>query len=635
MIINQSRINIKLKPGRIFVTESPIVSASKYVQLISDLPIKAEIIPASSFAKNDFTNLQDALKYVPGINMTDDQISIRGSSGYSRGAGSRVMLTLDGIPFYTGDTGETIWEVIPTAVIKDVEIIKGAASSLYGSSAIGGVVNVTTKDFSLQPVTYIKSGIGFYGKPSYDEWNWSNQYRSFNSLTIGHSQKINKFSFGVSFSRLEDNSYRQNNFSKKYIGFLKAKYDFSSLSSLTMLLNTFNKRSGNFVYWKDSRNALVPPDADQGQRVSTNRHLLGLIYKNIYSDNFYYEARASYYYTNWDDGSQANNNSTTNLFRGEFQTTTRPFESAVLVSGIEASNAKVHSNIFGDRSSNSFGLYSQMDYDFSKLWKGTIGLRYDYNKIDSIESNSAVSPKVGLNYKPLKNLILRAFAGTGFRAPTLAEAFTSTTSNGVTIKPNSSLKPESSFNAELGANYQLNLIVNFDASIFQNELYDFIEPGVDATDGKITFNNVTRARVQGAEFVSNISFLNNELNFILSYDYLWAIDLNMHTFLKYRPRHTALVKADYKIGQFEFGSDFRYSSRVEQIDEELINLGIVKDGDLRVAIYVIDLNAAYNFNSLPLKLYLNLKNILNYNYVELIGNLEPPRNISLSLEMNF
>ncbi len=215
-------VNVNLKPGRIFITDCPIVSASKYVQLLSDLPIKAEIIPSTSFSQNDFTNLEDALRYVPGINMTDDQISIRGSSGYSRGAGSRVMLTLDGIPFSTGDTGETIWEVIPTAVIKDVEIIKGAASSLYGSSAIGGVVNVLTKEFSSEPVTYFKSSIGFYNKPSYDEWNWSNQNRSFNSLTLGHSQRIDKFSFGLSFSRLEDDSYRQNNFSKKYLWVFKS-----------------------------------------------------------------------------------------------------------------------------------------------------------------------------------------------------------------------------------------------------------------------------------------------------------------------------------------------------------------------------------------------------------------------------
>ncbi len=362
--------------------------------------------------------------------------------------------------------------------------------------------------------------------------------------------------------------------------------------------------------------------------------MLGLIYKNIVSDDFYYEARGSYYYTNWDDGSQADNNSTTNLFRGELQTTIKPFEEAVLVSGVEASTADVRSNIFGNPSSNSFGIYSQIDYNLSKLWKGTLGLRFDYTKIDSLKSNSAVSPKVGLNFKPAADVILRAFAGTGFRAPTLAEAFTSTTSNGVTIKPNPNLKPENSFNVEIGTNYKLNQNIDLDASIFQNELYDFIEAGVDAYDGKITFNNVTRARIQGLEVISTFSLLSNQLNISLSYNYLWTRDLNKNTFLKYRPRHSALAKADYKIGQFEFGSSFRYSSRVEQIDEELINLGIVKDGELRVAIYVLDFNAAYNFSSLPFKLYLNLKNALNYNYVELIGNLETPRNISLSLEMN-
>ena len=114
------------------------------------------MIPSDEFSKKNISNLENALRYVPGVNMTEDQISIRGSSGYSRGAGSRVLLALDGIPFYTGDTGETIWEMIPTAVIKRVEIIKGAASSLYGSTAIGGVINVITNDIPKNPPTFFK-----------------------------------------------------------------------------------------------------------------------------------------------------------------------------------------------------------------------------------------------------------------------------------------------------------------------------------------------------------------------------------------------------------------------------------------------------------------------------------------------
>ena len=129
------QININNKPVHLdiimkekaVVTEQVIVTAGKREQLISDLPVSADVIPANEFSKKNFSNLEDALRYVPGVNMTEDQISIRGSSGYSRGAGSRVLLALDGIPFYTGDTGETIWEMIPTPVIQRVEIIKGAA----------------------------------------------------------------------------------------------------------------------------------------------------------------------------------------------------------------------------------------------------------------------------------------------------------------------------------------------------------------------------------------------------------------------------------------------------------------------------------------------------------------------------
>ena len=131
--------------------------------------------------------MEDALRYVPGINMVDDQISIRGSSGYSRGTGSRVLLALDGLPFYTGDTGETIWEAIPTTEIKRVEIIKGAASSLYGSSAIGGVINAISRDISPYPVTTLNGFTGLYDQPYYQGWNWSGEMRPFNGLTIAHS----------------------------------------------------------------------------------------------------------------------------------------------------------------------------------------------------------------------------------------------------------------------------------------------------------------------------------------------------------------------------------------------------------------------------------------------------------------
>jgi len=91
-------LNIILRP-EVIETEEVVVTAGKHKQKKSELPVSAEIISGTEFSKKNFYNMEDALRYVPGIKMTEDQISIRGSSGYSRGTGSRVLLAIDGLPF--------------------------------------------------------------------------------------------------------------------------------------------------------------------------------------------------------------------------------------------------------------------------------------------------------------------------------------------------------------------------------------------------------------------------------------------------------------------------------------------------------------------------------------------------------
>ncbi len=284
-------------------TDEIIVTAGKYEQKKSELPVSTEIIYGTKLIERNFRNLESAMRFVPGVNMTEDQISIRGSSGYSRGAGARALVTIDGLPFYTGDTGEIVWEMIPTTEIQRVEIIKGAASSLYGSSAIGGVVSAITKEISTFPRTMINAYYGFYDKPYYQEWNWSDEFRPFNGITVSHSNSINNFGFNLSLTRLEDLSYRRDDFSKKYIGFLKMQYSFSPKSSLMFLANSFNKRAGNFLYWKDSRNALINSDFVSANRIETNRYLLGLVYKNLLSDETILFIKGSYYRNNFSDNS--------------------------------------------------------------------------------------------------------------------------------------------------------------------------------------------------------------------------------------------------------------------------------------------------------------------------------------------
>ncbi len=636
---NNHVVNVVLHQ-KIFQTDLIVISAGKHEQFISDLPVSAEVLPKEIFSKRNIYNLENILRYVPGVSMTQDQISIRGSSGYSRGAGSRVLLTLDGIPFYTGDTGETIWEVIPTAVIKRVEVVKGASSSLYGSGAIGGVISVLTNDPTVTAASYIKTFAGGYDKPLYDEWDWSEEYRTFNGLTASHSNTFDKFGFNVSLTRLEDQSYKQSGFSKKYSGFLKGSYELTSASSLDLLINMFRKKSGNFVYWKNSMNALVPPDADQGQIVSTERDLFALTYSNVMSDNFLLTLRTSYYKTYWEDGATPVNKSNTDLFRGEVQTNYSLSQKLILVSGIESSGATVTSSLFGNPESFSVGGYSQAEYKFESPLTITAGLRYDYSKLDSLSGTSAVSPRLGLNYKISDETIIRMNAGTGFRSPTLAESFTSTTASGITVRPNPGLKSESNISLEGGISFRPFNILMTDISLFSTEYRNFIEASLKADDqgnSFIIFDNVTKARIQGFEVNTELNLFSGAVKTNLNYCYLWARDIEKNKTLKYRPRHLFSSGIEAIYNDILIGLDFRYWSKVEEIDDELVDLGLVSDGKKRVEVFLLDARAGYRINifDLPVDLFLNANNILNYNYVELIGNLQPIRHFSLSAEVTF
>ena len=627
-------LNIVLKES-IIQTEEVLVTAGKYKQKKSELPVSAEIIAGSEFTERNFSNLADAVRYVPGVTMTEDQISIRGSSGYSRGTGSRALLAIDGLPFYTGDTGEIVWEMIPVSEIQRVEIIKGAASSLYGSSAIGGVVNCLTRDISEKPLTIINGFYGIFDRPYYNEWDWSGKRRPFNGLTLSHSNTFGNLGFNISFTRLEESSYRQDDDFKKYIGFLKTIYNFSSVSSLTFMANTFNKRAEQFLYWKDSRNALVMPDKNLNDRIETIRYLFGLIYKNLINDKFLLNANVSYYRNNFKDNEIIPNESTSNLYRGELQLNSNLTDFIVLTSGIEGNFSKVNSSLFGNPVLHGVGVYSVADISFSFPLITSIGLRYDYSKLDSLDGSGMISPKFGFNYKVLNNFILRSSLGTGFRAPTLSEAFTSTSSSGIIVKPNPNIKSEHNLTVEFGLNYSPFNQLNLDLAVFNNEYYDMIEPGIDPKDGKVVFTNLVRARIQGLETSALINILTDQLTLSFNYTYMWARDLETGLALRYRPRHIFYSGIDFRKWNFEAEINFRYTSRVEEIDEELIDLGIVVDGELRVPVYTTDLKLGYNFLStgFPLNIYLNIKNIFNYNYIELIGNIRPIRNFSFGFNL--
>lgn len=635
-VLSGKTINVILRES-VIQTNQVVVSAGKFEQNIQDLTVSTVILSPEIIKKKNYITIDELLRNIPGVQMNLEQISIRGSSGYSKGAGARVLVAINGLPIYSGDNGDIVWELIPTNDIERIEIIKGPASSLYGSSAIGGVINIITKTISKNALTNFRNYVGFYDKPAYEIWDWSKSYRRFFGTELTHSNSYENFGYTFSFKKFDNDSYRQNDFYKRFLGYTKLSYKLNENDYVTFFANYLNQKRGNFLYWKDSRNALVPKDEDNGNTVKSNRLFSGLIYHNELTNNLTAELKASYYRTKFTGYGIEVTTSTADLFRTELLTYYK-LSKTNFTSGVEISNANISSNIFKNPSFFGGAAYFQVEFHQIKNLIATFGLRFDLMKLDTLKIKSAVTPRAGLNYKLSNDFILRSSIGTGFRAPTPSEVFTSAgVGGGVDVIENPNLTYETSLSFELGANYLIANNYSFDATFYQTDYNNFIEPNL-TQQGDIQFINLPKARIQGFEFLFDWKIY-DELKLNFGYNYMWARDLSKNIAMKYRPRNTFNFSARFTPSQFEFGLDYRFASKVEEIDNQLVQppLALVVDGDKRVPIYLTDLFLGYNFfiMNIPTKIYFNVKNLFNYNYVEFIGNLAPIRNYSLSFEIYF
>lgn len=639
---NYKPITIILKTS-VIETQQIIVSAGKYEQRKEDLTVSTFVIQPDFINRKNYKTFDELLRDIPGVQMNLEQVSIRGSSGYSKGVGARVLAALNGIPLYSGDNGDVVWEMIPLSDIERVEIIKGPASSLYGTSAIGGVINIITRSAVKSPVTNFNSYFGAYDKPAYDIWKWNKNYRTFYGLEITHSNSVLNLGYTFSLKKFDDMSYRQNDFSKKYLGYIKINYKHSDEKELTFFADYLNMNRGNFLYWKDSRNALIPKDEDNGKTVKSNRIFTGLIYHHQFNKSLIGDFKLSYYHTRFDGYGVEITTSIADLMRGEEIFNYNFSKELLFTGGVELSYSNVKSNIFSNTRFYGNAAYLQAEFKGISNLIITLGFRHDYiklypsNGLDTISGKNAFTPRAGLNYKLNDDLILRASIGTGFRAPTPAEVFTTAgVGGGIDVKENPNLKSETSFSVEAGATYRYTPNISIDIAFYRTDYNNFIEPNL-TKEGKIQFINLSRARILGFETIYDWNLIPSELKLTLAHNYMWARDIEKNKAMKYRPRNSFNAQIRFNPYPFEFGIDFRYSSKVEEIDFAITEppLALVIDGSKRVPIYVTDLSAGYNFFliNMPAKVYLNAKNIFNYYYVEFIGNIAPLRNISLNLQL--
>ena len=136
-------LNVSL-PETATLLETATVTTSKFAKSLGEATVSLSVIAPSLIENTNAVAVNEVLEKVPGVNTMGEQISIRGGAGFSQGTGSRVLVLLDDLPALQADAGLPNWGDLPTENIAQIEVLKGAASALYGSTAINGVINIRT-----------------------------------------------------------------------------------------------------------------------------------------------------------------------------------------------------------------------------------------------------------------------------------------------------------------------------------------------------------------------------------------------------------------------------------------------------------------------------------------------------------
>lgn len=634
-------LKIELTESRLQTTEV-VVSANKKIQAVQDVPISMSIIESSKILEKGVSQFDEVLRNVSGIQMNQDNISIRGSSGFSFGLGSRVALLVDGTSMMSGDNGDIKFDVLPSFDIDRIEIIKGSGSALYGTGAMGGVVNIITVEPQEEAKLKYRAYGGIYTKPTYQQWVYRSSFSTKGGADLTYSQKIDNLAIILAGGLQKDDSYHAYYNSHKWNLFSKLKYDFSDFTKLSILGNYASDNNTDWAYWNSLDSATLPPsNTNYDIRFKSNKLVISTEIKHVFSSSFFGLAKINIFRTDIGNSlpttSSYYRSSNANSYSSEIQLNNKIDDNTQLTYGLTYYFNQVSSSIFGEHDQYNIAGYAQVELTQISNLITTAGIRFDEEKTSGSQSNFELSPKLGLNLKIQEDFNLRASIGHGFRAPSVAEKYAALNYQGFKVVPNPNLKSEKSWSAEAGIHYEMPVLAKpilLDASVFSNWMDNLIEPQFDVSlpDAPIKFLNITSARIVGFEIEAK-TLLFDFLGIQSSVTLMDPRDLSLNQTLKYRSKILWYSGIIIPLPYAEMQVDYRYLSRVENVDP---SLGLqMKDYDARVPVHVLDIRLSVklqNIIGVPFNLRINCNNILNYYYTEVPGNLARTRLIMLQLD---
>ncbi|GAB5407660.1 MAG: TonB-dependent receptor [Balneolaceae bacterium] len=578
-------LEVILSP-EIYQGSTAVVTATRSSQDIESVPISVDVISEDEIQNSAANTLKDILLEQAGITLSpgeDNAIQVQGfESDYT-------LILIDGQPLIGRVRGAFDVSRINTSNIKQVEVVKGPSSALWGSDALAGVINIITKkptqDFSGSAFTEIGSRAGYNGGASFSFNKNKLSGRAGFSVDGSDGFDLSDEEFGNN-----QNPYDNHTFNSS-VG-----YSFSELTSISVSARYFKTNfSGQTLASILGQNIAVDEDGwqeDFSMQVQLNTSPFNrfdtkaILYSTRYED---------FSETIFDDPNEDDivNSNLQGLDRVELQNNYVWLNNHISTFGFGVTKEFVDAERYqGKRNQEGVFLFGQHQFLFGEKFNLTTGARLDNHS----SYNSYVSPKVSAKYDLTDNLSFRASWGKGFKAPDLRTLYLNFDNAGSSYRvfgvenigaeleqlessnlisqyfrnPSAlnSLEPEFSTAVNIGLSYKLFTDrIKGKVNVFRNNAQNLIEAievaRLNDNSGIYGYVNINKARTQGVE--AEQSFLMNEsLSIYIGYQYLEAVELTSDTLtviengnvvrkevesdvpLAKRPKHSGSVRLLYE-----------------------------------------------------------------------------------------
>lgn len=521
-----------------------VVTGTRNAVDVRHLPMTVTIIGREKLTEQHHSNvLPVAMQQVPGLFVTSRSMMGYGVStgaaggislrGISAGAGQMLVL-IDGHPQYNGIYGHPISDSYQTLIAERIEVLRGPASVLYGSNAMGGVMNIVTRQAKTDGATTdISVSGGSYGTFQTEA---TNQVRS------------GKFSSTVAAQYGRTDNHRPRMGFEQYGGYMKLGYD------ITPHWNTYI--DANITHFNSSYPGSVTAPLYEANQWIT-RGVVSAAIENHYDKT----SGALSVYTNFgrhkiDDGTADPNNPTQRYFRSKDALTgVSWYQSARLFSGNRLTVGIDYQHIYGhafytskttgevidtpNKQSgkscrNEIAGYVDFRQDITHWLTVDAGIRADHHSITGTEW----IPQGGIVIRPISSGAIKAMASKGFRNPTMREMYLYPPSN-------TNLRPERLWTYELSWRHQL-AHVTYGANIF------YIK-------GDNMIQTVNRQNVNTGE-IENSGL---ELEATWHINKYWSINTN-HSFLHMHrpvvaaPEYKGFLGANFNYHKWTVATDIQY-----------------------------------------------------------------------------